>query len=206
VVPAFGETGLDAIQGRYGNLDQVEVIFALADGDAATTIPDGAKAIRGPKGRASQMNAGAAIASGDILLFLHADTSIPPQSLDGARLALANPKVAAGAYSLRVDGPGWWFAFISAIANLRSRRFAMPFGDQAIFLTKETFLRIGGYENIPILEDVRLVEAAAKLGQIIILPAIASTSPRKWLSRGKYVTTARHWLIMISHRLQPTNR
>ena len=202
VVPAFQETGLEHILARYGRLERVEVIFALAEEDTQTIPPARAAHTRSAKGRAAQMNAAAATASGDILLFLHADTSIPPEAMDLVRQTLKNPEVAAGAFQLRVDGPGWWFPFISAVANLRSRLLSLPFGDQAVFMAKSTFQKIGGYQPVPILEDVRLIEAAAKLGRIAIIPATATTSPRKWLAHGRLATTAHHWLLMLRYWLQ----
>ncbi|MDH5478843.1 MAG: TIGR04283 family arsenosugar biosynthesis glycosyltransferase [Nitrospinota bacterium] len=201
IIPAFEETGLQNIAATFADEGGVELVFALAPDDRISKPPMGAKVAHAPKGRASQMNAGAWASSGQILLFLHADTRIPPESLALVRHTLARPNVAAGAYSLRVEGAGIWYKFISTGANLRSRWLGMPFGDQAIFMTRDVFHQIGGYEPIPILEDVRIVEAAARYGKIAVLPAQASTSARRWETRGRYATWLRHWGIMIAYKL-----
>lgn len=201
IVPAFQETGLARIFDTFSCAPGVEIIFALAEGDSITQPPAEAKSTTSPTGRARQMNTAAAVAMGDILIFLHADTVIEPASLEQVRAALAMPGVAAGAFTLRVQGSGWWFRFITAVANFRSRLLKMPFGDQAIFLTRRLFERMGGFENTPILEDVLLIEKAKKYGRIVLIPAVASTSSRRWEARGRYKTTLRHWGIMTAHTL-----
>jgi len=201
IIPAFHESGLESITAAFENEPGVEVVFALCLEDLSTRAPEGSVSVRAPKGRASQMNAGARASSGEILLFLHADTRIPPASLGLVRGALGRPDVAAGAYLLRVEGEGLWRQFLSAGANLRSRYLGMPFGDQAIFLSREVFQRIGGYEEVPILEDVRLIEEAARIGRIAILPVCAATSARRWEKGGIVATTLRHWGIMIAYKM-----
>ncbi|MDH5637289.1 MAG: TIGR04283 family arsenosugar biosynthesis glycosyltransferase [Nitrospinota bacterium] len=206
IVPALSESGLESIATTFNNEPGVELVFALCIDDPSTHAPEGCVSVRAPRGRASQMNAGAKASSGDILIFLHADTRIPPESLELVRGALARPGVTAGAYLLRVEGEGLWRQFLSAGANVRSRYLGLPFGDQAIFITRAVFQKIGGYEEVPILEDVRLIEEAARIGKIVILPVHAATSPRRWEERGIVATTLRHWGIMIAYKMGASPR
>jgi len=179
----------------------VELIVALAREDDKTPEPGSAKVAISGKGRALQMNAGALIASGDILLFLHADTFISLESLSNVRQALSAPDVAGGSYKLRIDSNNLWLKLVSAIANLRSIALGLPYGDQAIFLRRKTFEEIGGYRQTPILEDVLLVEAIKKMGRLALLDDYAVTSPRKWLREGMVGNTARNWAIMAAYLL-----
>ena len=184
---------------KLGDDPNVELIFAMAHGDDVTALPANIKSSRSEKGRAVQMNSGAKSAAGSILLFLHADTSITPQSLVVAREALSMPGVAGGAYRLHIESASVWIRFVSFMANARSKIMKLPYGDQAIFLKRETFEKIGGYELVPMLEDVRLVEAIKREGKLIIINDRATTSARRWRKGGAYLTTARNWSIMIGY-------
>lgn len=187
----------------FDRVDGVELVFALAEGDAATQIPHGAhiKTVTSQKGRSRQMNAGASVASGDILLFLHADTHIAPESLDNARMALSKPGVVGGAYRLRIASPRRSLKIISALANLRSRWLGMPYGDQAIFAKCEAFASVGGYEDIPIMEDVRLIEALREKGKIVLIENYAETSPRRWEKEGVLKATLRNIALITLYKL-----
>jgi rSAM/selenodomain-associated transferase 2 len=137
------------------------------------------------------MNAGAALAIGDVLLFLHADTR-PPQDFDiHVREVLARPGVSAGAFRLGIDAPGGRLRFIEAVANIRSRFLGMPYGDQALFMAAEVFAAIGGYPDQPIMEDFELVRRLQRRGGIAIAPKAVATSPRRWLNVG----VSKTWLI-----------
>lgn len=187
----------------FAAADGVELVFALAEGDGATQVPDGAhiKTVTSQKGRARQMNAGARAVSGDILLFLHADTLITPESLDKVREVLSMPGVVGGAYMLKIASPRLSLKIISAVANLRSGWLGMPYGDQAIFVKREVFENVGGYEDIPIMEDVRLIEALREKGQVVMIADYAETSPRRWKKEGVIIATLRNIALVTLFKL-----
>jgi rSAM/selenodomain-associated transferase 2 len=134
------------------------------------------------------MNVGAAAATGNILLFLHADTLLP-EGYDGqVRGALSRPGAAAGAFALGIDSPLPSLRIMENVANWRSRFLQKPYGDQALFLAAETFRAIGGYPDLPIMEDFELVRRLKKKGRIIVLPAPVTTSARRWLHLGVWKT------------------
>jgi rSAM/selenodomain-associated transferase 2 len=141
------------------------------------------------------MNAGAQAASGSILLFLHADTRLPERFEDHVRRALDQPQTTlravpvAGAFRLRIDGPQRAFRLIEWGTNFRSRHLQMPYGDQALFLKSETFHMIGGFPELPIMDDFELVRRLRRLGPITILPFPAITSARRWQTLGPWQTT-----------------
>jgi rSAM/selenodomain-associated transferase 2 len=173
-----------------GSTDQTELIAG---------IPHFMKC--GNIGRAAQMNAGAAAASGEILLFLHADTELPDNWDFLIRSALKNQQVALGAFRFevkeRLRGIGW----VERGTNIRSKFFRMPYGDQGLFLRREMFEKIGGFAEQPILEDVELVKAARKFGKIITLAEPAITSGRRWQQLGVLRTTVRNQLILLGAAL-----
>lgn len=198
IVPAWKEKALAATIHKLAPADGVEMIIALADGDDITKAPPEAVVARSARGRAIQMNAGARAATGRILLFLHADTDISTASLEKVRTALIAPGTAGGAYRLKITGANAWLGFVAAVANLRSSLLGLPYGDQALFVSRETFDRIGGFEETPILEDVLLAQAVRKLGKLVILDEFASTSARRWEERGMVTATVRNWAIMAA--------
>ena len=204
IIPTLCEGDNPARLARiFSETDGVELVLALAEGDCATRIPGGAhiKTVTTSKGRARQMNAGARSSSGDILLFLHADTVITPESLDNVRETLSRPGVVGGAYRLKIVSPRLSLKIVSAGANLRSRFLCMPYGDQAIFVKREVFENVGGYEDIPIMEDVRFVEALRKIGKVVLMEDYAETSPRRWEKEGVAIATARNITLIALHKL-----
>lgn len=152
------------------------------------------------KGRGNQMNVGAEKAEGNILLFLHADCILPAGAFDMICQALQNNTVAAGAFDLSIDHPSFRFRIIEFGANLRSHVTAIPYGDQGIFMSKETFNRIGGYADIPLMEDIELLRRLKKIGRIVFISPPIKTSPRRWLKEGPVYTTLRDWTIALSYR------
>ena len=173
------------------NARNVEVV--VVDGgsrDDTTEIAGrlGALVLAAEASRARQMNVGAAAATGDILLFLHADTRLP-EGYDGqVRGALSQPGAVAGAFALGIDSPLHSLRIMEFVANWRSRYLQKPYGDQALFLAAETFRTVGGYPDLPIMEDFELVSRLKKKGRIIILPASVTTSARRWLHFGVWRT------------------
>lgn len=174
--------------------------IVVVDGGSSDEAVDLARSLRAtvvlaPKGRARQLNAGASEARGDLLLFLHADTRLPPGFLGHIDQILARPGTVAGAFQLQIDGPQRALRLIERIANWRSRRLQMPYGDQAIFMTKETFVKIGGYPDLPIMEDFEVMRRLRRRGRIGIAPVPVVTSGRRWKTIGVWKTT---WINQVT--------
>jgi rSAM/selenodomain-associated transferase 2 len=175
--------------------------IVLSDGDpAGSTIAAvndlSVTAVAGPPGRGGQMNRGAALAAGDVLLFLHADTILPPRAFERIRLTLADPSITGGAFDLGIASPRWYFRITERYAACRTRLTRIPFGDQAIFLRREFFERIGRYADIPIMEDVELMGRVRRNGgRIAIIPEKVLTSARRWEKDGVLFTTCRNWML-----------
>lgn len=159
----------------------------------------GAKVLTCPPGRAGQMNAGAAAARGEVLLFLHADTLLPRRFDDHIRETLAQPHVVAGAFELSINDPRRGLRTIERLANWRSRHMQMPYGDQGIFLRAALFREIGGFPDVPIMEDFELVRRLQKLGRIATAPFEVITSPRRWKRTGLLKTTLINQAMIVGH-------
>ncbi|MCX7596885.1 MAG: TIGR04283 family arsenosugar biosynthesis glycosyltransferase [Fischerella sp.] len=152
-------------------------------------------------GRAIQMNAGALAASGDILLFLHADTRLPIGFDVMVRTALAEPGIVAGAFALRIDAEMASLRLVEWGVNVRSHFLQMPYGDQAIFLTRKIFNDIGGFPELPIMEDFELIRRLKSQGKIALISVPVTTSARRWLQKGVWQTTLLNQIIIIAYFL-----
>jgi len=148
-------------------------------------------------GRGAQMNYGARLASGRVLLFLHADTRMPPDFAGLILQCLNGPATLAGAFSLAIDKAGPGLKFIEHCANLRARLFQLPYGDQAIFLRRDDFLQLGEFPETPIMEDFLFIRKAGKQGRITILPEAVLTSARRWRRLGIIRATLINQLVIL---------
>jgi len=157
--------------------------------------------ISAPQGRGRQMNIGANAASGEILLFLHADTRLPENFLQLIINTLLQPNVSAGAFSLKIESDSKRLAMIAWFANLRSRCLSLPYGDQAIFTRRTTFLTAGGFPEIEIMEDFVFVQNLKKVGSITILKESVRTSARRWQNIGVLRTTIINQIIIFGFYL-----
>ena len=204
VIPVFREQAnialcLESLE-RLRRIREVEVV--VADGDGGSTLaalpprprPYALHGVLSPPGRGRQLNAGAARAAGEILVFLHVDTLLPAKALGLIEAALET--AAAGAFSL--DHPSgrlfkWWVG----VLNLFKRLFGTPYGDQACFLRRETFCALGGFEEIPIMEDVALMRRLHRRHlRVRILPARVMTSDRRWRKTGYAFNFLRNLLLL----------
>jgi rSAM/selenodomain-associated transferase 2 len=189
------------------NIEVIVVDGGSIDGTLDLVQSLGIKVLSSPAGRARQMNAGALVATGDILLFLHADTQLPPEFDMMIRTVMQSPnsagsKVAvAGAFELQIDAPAIGLRSIERGVNWRSRFLQLPYGDQAIFLRSKTFDRIGGFLELPIMEDFDLVCRLKRLGYITIIPVPVITSARRWLKKGIVKTTLINQVIIFAYLL-----
>ncbi len=209
IVPVLNEQGqinsfIDEIKGQSFDGD-FEIIIVDGDPQCGTikAISDNCViCITSSKGRARQMNAGAAIARGAILIFLHADTKLPVCALQKISRVLGNPKYIGGAFDLGIDSDRLILKYIAVRASVRSRLSRIPYGDQAIFIRKNYFDKIEGFRDIPLMEDVDLMRRIKKDGKKIhILRDKVMTSARRWENEGAVYTTLRNKIIVILYYL-----
>jgi rSAM/selenodomain-associated transferase 2 len=153
------------------------------------------------KNRAAQMNAGADLATGEVLLFLHIDTQLPSDFFDLAIKILEQPGVIASAFELTIAGENLALRWIEILVKLRSHLLSLPYGDQAIFLKKQTFAQLGGFADLPIMEDFELIQRLKRQGKIAIAPAQVTTSDRRWQKLGVWQTTLINQLMIAGYYL-----
>jgi rSAM/selenodomain-associated transferase 2/rSAM/selenodomain-associated transferase 1 len=204
VLPVLNEeAGLAKVLRPLADADDLELL--VVDGGSVDRTVDiaqgfGARVLVTRPGRARQMNAGAALASGDVLLFLHADTHLPEGFSQTVRATLADGCV-AGAFRLRIDGEHPGLRWVAWGANLRSRLLALPYGDQALFLPARRFYDMGGFADLPWMEDLEFVRRLRRTGRIAIAPTAVTTSARRWQSWGILRTTLIHQACLAGYLL-----
>jgi len=190
---------------RLKGAGHCEIIVVDGSADQDTLLPIAASdviCLPSPPGRARQMNSGAALASGDVLIFLHADTRLPTDALLLIDRAMTGSAHWGGAFNLGISSGKWIYRLIARIASLRSRLTRIPYGDQAIFIRRAAFRNLGGFPVIPIMEDVALMRQIKKRGgKITIIPRPVATSPRRWESEGVLCATMRNWLLLAAYML-----
>ncbi|BAY27647.1 glycosyl transferase family protein [Calothrix sp. NIES-2100] len=205
IIPALNEAAnIEDVIITTQNSTNTEII--LVDGgsqDDTVAIAQllGVKVISSSPGRAVQMNAGAVVASGEILLFLHADTRLPAGFEVMIRTALQQPGTVAGAFNLRIDASGWGMRLVELGVKVRSHFWQMPYGDQAIFITKDIFQQIGNFPELPIMEDFELIRRLKCIGKIAIIQESVITSARRWLRKGILQTTLINQIVIIAYLL-----
>jgi len=177
-----------------------EIIVVDGDPEGRTikaTRHTGVKTAIAKKGRGNQMNLGASLAEGDILIFLHADTFLPPDALELIETAMKDRSCTAGAFDLAIDSDRPAFRLIEKVASFRSRITRIPYGDQTIFIRNRDFRDLGGFNNIPVMEDVEFMQRIKKRkGKICIIGRAVLTSPRRWEKEGIVYTTLRNWILL----------
>jgi rSAM/selenodomain-associated transferase 2 len=207
IVPTLDEEGL--IEAALGGVaehlrgdDELIVVDGASD-DATVALARGTE-LEGLRvlpstrpGRAQQMNLGAAAARGEWLLFLHADTRLPPGGLDTIRAARRD----WGFFPVRLDADGLALRAVAAGINRRSRAWSTPSGDQAIFVRRHTFLALGGYPQVSLLEDLLLVDQLRRRGAPTVAADPVVTSARRWQRRGVLRTVLRMWALRAAFRL-----
>ncbi len=193
---------LDELLAQPGSFEVI--VVDGGSGDASRDIARaraGVRLLEAPRGRALQMNAGAAAAAGDLLLFLHADTRLPAGALVALDAAQRRDGWQAGAFRHRFAPADWRLKLVSWGNNWRCRRSRVYFGDQAIFVRRELFERLGGFPVVPMLEDVIFCERLRGVTRAVLLPATVTTDARRFLHHGVWRSTSRAMLILARHRL-----
>jgi len=182
---------------------EIIVVDGDPEGSSINAIRDeGVRTVAAVKGRARQMNSGAGLATGDILLFLHADTHLPPNAFGLIRAAMNDTGFVGGAFDLGFATPRRIFKITESYVFLRTRLTKIPFGDQAIFIRRDFFDEIGGYRDLPLMEDVDLMQRIRKRGgRICIIPEKVRTSPRRYEQEGIMFTTIRNAMLQLLYAL-----
>lgn len=205
VIPALNEA--DSIQRAIETslaLSPLEII--VADGGSTDDTVAIARALdcrvmACPRGRARQQNAGAAAATGDVLLFLHADTWLVPEARDQMDRILRSPSIPGGAFYHHIDASGLLFRLVEAGDALRVCCTRIAYGDQGIFLRREVFEALGGFPNLRLMEDVRLMKSLRDVGRLALLPGPLHISSRRWKKHGAIRQTIRNWCLLTAEHL-----
>ncbi len=152
-------------------------------------------------GRANQLNYGAGVAEGDIFVFLHADTLLSPNALNEVRLVMENSCAVGGAFRLRIASARRLVRWVAPMVNLRTRLLRLPYGDQGIFIRRHAFEMMSGFQALPIMEDVDLVQRMRKRGRLVLLRSTATTAARRWEANGVLRTTLINWVAALAFRV-----
>jgi len=207
VIPVFNEElFLQQHISFFTTLKNTEIIFVdggSSDNTRQILENHKLKVISSPVAcRSYQMNLGAKLATKNTLLFLHGDSLLPSNYLEAIEDILSQNKVVAGAFNLKIDQDSLPLYFISFMVKVRSHLFSLPYGDQGIFLKKETFETVGGFPDIPIMEDFALIKKLQKIGKIKIANSAVTTSSRRWKKLGVWKTTMINQVMIVGYYLK----
>jgi rSAM/selenodomain-associated transferase 2 len=158
------------------------------------------KVITSPRGRATQMNAGAAVATGEILLFLHADTLLPDDAFCAIEHALTAQEVVGGAFQICFNCNQWPYRLVALTTNLRSRLRNIFTGDQAYFVRSASFKSIGGFPDQPLMEDLEIIRRLRKIGKVVLLLQYVTTSARRHEKMGLVRSVLFMWYLRTLYR------
>lgn len=203
IIPTYQEEGnLGACLARLVGTPSLGEIL-VCDGGSRDRTREIAESFPGvrfeavPRGRARQMNHGASLARGEVLWFLHADCLPPEGASEAIEEQLRDPRVQLGAFRFAVASRDPIFRLLELGVRIRSSAFQTPYGDQGLFLRTRDFHQLGGFPEIPVMEDLYLVREARRRGRVAILDRDLSTSPRRWQERGFLRTSLRNWGLVV---------
>ena len=206
IIPALNEaerigTTLQHLDGA-GAAEIIVVDGGSCDGTAQIAESLGAHVLRGPANRGVQQNLGAAAATGEILLFLHADTRLPDDFAGQIRSILAKSGTAAGAFRFSLDAANWGLRLVERMVRIRCDLLGLPYGDQGLFVSRQAFEEAGRFADLPVMEDFDLVRRLKRLGRIRIAASASVTSARRWLEEGVWRVTWKHHLCILGYYLR----
>lgn len=205
VVPTLNEATriepcLYRLRSDFPGCELVVVDGGSVDGTAELAARQ-ARTIRSAAGRATQMNAGAAATSSDILWFIHADCQVPPDALDLLRRALLDPGVVGGGLQLSFDQRSPGLEYLAVSSNVRARRLNWIFGDQAMFVRREVFEAVGGFPQLPLMEDLEMSRILRRRGRLVVLPTTVVVSARRLVDQGVWRMTVLMQLLKLQYLL-----
>jgi rSAM/selenodomain-associated transferase 2 len=184
--------------GKDRGLELVFVDGGSSDDTVALIKKAGLRVVAAPKGRAWQMNAGAAQTTGEVLLFLHADTQLPVNALEAITSSLAG-RLCWGRFDVRIAGKSWMLAVVANMMNWRSRLTGIATGDQAMFMTRTAFQAIGGFPEQALMEDIEASRRLRQLSRPVCISSPVITSGRRWETRGVWATIFLMWRLRWSY-------
>jgi rSAM/selenodomain-associated transferase 2 len=191
---AIGAT-LDAIRAGAPGAETIVVDGGSTDRSIEIASTRGAQTLTAGRGRARQMNAGAAAAHGDALVFVHADTVVPVTFASDIASVLEDPSVVGGRFDIELDEPSLAWRLLGKLISLRSRIMRSATGDQAIFVRREIFAAMGGFTEIDLCEDVDFARRLKRSGRVACLRSCVITSARRWRQNGLLRTVLKMWLV-----------
>lgn len=205
IIPTLNEEDRIGVVLRQLNGSGVREVIVVDGGSRDSTVraaeEKGARVFREQANRGRQQNLGADRAQGSILLFLHADTTLPQGFADQVRSTLSEPGISAGAFRFKLDAKGWQFRLVEIAVAIRCRFFKLPYGDQGIFVHRDAFTAVGGFAAMSVMEDFDLIRRLKKLGRVEMAHGIAVTSARRWLEQGVWRLTWTHQLRILGYLL-----
>lgn len=208
VIPALNEAEnvgrciASALRLKEGWGGPVEVIVVDGGSDDATVSvaeAAGAQILSSAPGRGSQLRIGVEATDGEVVLMLHADTTLDTAAGSQLSDALADPQTGCGAFRQRIDGTGTRYRLLEWGNALRARRFGMPYGDQAIFVRRALLETVGGVPDVPLMEDVALMQRLRRKAWPVLLPGPLHVSARRWRKHGVVGQTVRNWFIVAAY-------
>ena len=205
IIPTYNESSniLDTLNGLQGFREQGHEIVVVDGGSSDSTLelaePLVDCALSGPKGRAAQMNTGAQASSGDLLLFVHADSSLPNHAASLITSALQQSQRVWGRFDVRLSGAHILLRVVESMMNIRSRVTGIATGDQAIFVRRDIFEQQGGYPDIPLMEDVALSKRLKRISLPVCIRQRLTTSSRRWEEHGIWRTIFLMWRLRFAY-------
>jgi len=205
VIPVLNEaaeivSALEALGAlRAHGAEVIVVDGGSADDTVARAAPLADRVIPNARGRATQMNAGAAVARGGVLLFLHADTRLPPNADTLVLEGLARSRCVWGRFDVAIEGAHPLLPLIAMFMNARSRLTGIATGDQTMFMTRDAFKTVGGFPDIALMEDIELARRLKRISAPLCLRARVTTSGRRWASRGVLHTILLMWRLRLAY-------
>ncbi len=203
IIPALDEAEnilscLHSVKGQQGEFEVIVVDGGSMDGTVETVRPS-TRVIRSEKGRAVQMNSGVRHCTGEVLLFLHADSQLPRDGLLLVERVLADPRIVGGTFRLRFESRGFFLRLITFFTRFKFRYF--HYGDQGIFVRRSIFEELKGFEEIPIMEDVDFLRRLRRTGELALLKEPVTTSARRFLEHGILRQQLLNTILVISYIL-----